>query len=99
MTARSHDHSGKAILSGLLALFVLSAVGFWWWVNNRESPPNVILITVDTLRADHLGAYGYTRPTSPNFDTFAKESILFRRAYSQAPETNPSLASLMTSHY
>ncbi len=60
---------------------------------------NVILITVDTLRADHLGVYGYPRNTSPNVDRFAKESTLFRSAFSHAPETNPSFSSLMTSHY
>ena len=59
---------------------------------------NVILITVDTLRADHLGAYGYPRDTSPNLDAFAKESILFLKAFSQSSETNPSLSSLMTSY-
>ena len=60
---------------------------------------NVILITVDTLRADHLNPYGYARNTSPNLDQFAKESIVFRQAHSHAPETVPSLSSLMTSHY
>lgn len=60
---------------------------------------NVILITVDTLRADHLGAYGYRRNTSPHLDRFAKEGIVFRQAFSHAPATNPSLSSLMTSLY
>ncbi len=62
-------------------------------------PINVILITVDTLRADHLGVYGYPRNTSPNVDRFARGGVLFRSAFSHAPETNPSLSSLMTSHY
>ena len=66
----------------------------------RTSPSiNVILITVDTLRADHLGAYGYQRQTSPNLDLFAKESVLFQNAFSQSSETNPSLSSLMTSAF
>jgi len=60
---------------------------------------NVLLITVDTLRADHLGAYGYARNTSPNLDQLARQSILFRQAYAHAPETVPSLGSLMTSYY
>ena len=59
---------------------------------------NVLLITVDTLRADHLGAYGYPRNTSPNLDAFAKESLLFLNAFSQSSETNPSLSSLMTAY-
>jgi arylsulfatase A-like enzyme len=59
--------------------------------------PNVLLITVDTLRADRLGCYGYERPTTPELDAFAAEGILFERAYSQAPFTAPSHASLFTS--
>jgi arylsulfatase A-like enzyme len=60
---------------------------------------NVILIVIDALRADHLGCYGYERNTSPNIDKLANESILFERAYSQAPWTKPSVASLFTSLY
>jgi arylsulfatase A-like enzyme len=52
---------------------------------------------VDTLRADRLGAYGYTRGTSPRIDEFATESALFESAISAAPWTLPSVASLMTS--
>ena len=43
-------------------------------------PPNVLLIVVDTLRADHLGCYGYARNTSPRIDRFAEQSILYTRA-------------------
>jgi len=86
-----------------MVLVVMAAglgIGLWVWKQVRSvRPTNLILITVDTLRADHLGAYGYRRATSPNVDALAKESLLFRRAFSQAPETNPSLSSLMTSHY
>jgi arylsulfatase len=57
----------------------------------------VLVITVDTLRADHLGCYGYGRDTSPALDAFATESIRFERAYAQAPFTAPSHASLFTS--
>ncbi|HIE09649.1 MAG TPA: hypothetical protein EYP65_07340, partial [Armatimonadetes bacterium] len=48
-----------------------------WPVRER---PNVILIVLDTLRADHLGCYGYFRDTSPNLDRLAKEGILFKDA-------------------
>ncbi|OIO61949.1 hypothetical protein AUJ83_03800 [Candidatus Woesearchaeota archaeon CG1_02_33_12] len=61
---------------------------------------NVILITVDALRPDHLGCYGYERNTSPNIDRFAKEEgYLFTQAISQATWTWPSVHSLMTSMY
>ena len=60
----------------------------------REKRPNVLLILVDTLRADHLGCYGYTRKTSPNLDRFAQRSMLFETCFSHAPETGPSCAAL-----
>jgi arylsulfatase A-like enzyme len=55
-----------------------------------------VLVSIDTLRADHLGAYGYRRSTSPTLDALAAESILFERAYSQAPATAPSHMTLLT---
>jgi arylsulfatase A-like enzyme len=60
-------------------------------------PDSAIIVLVDTLRADHLSAYGYARPTSPQFDRLAAESTLFERAYSQAACTFPSVNSLLTS--
>lgn len=62
-------------------------------------PPNVVLISVDSLRADHLGTYGYARDTSPAIDAFAAEAVVFEAAFSQAPWTLPSHASLLTSQY
>jgi len=61
--------------------------------------PNVVLIVVDTLRADHLSFGGYSRPTSPNLDRLAQESVVFRKAYAAAPWTTPSVGSLFTSQY
>lgn len=59
-------------------------------------PQSVILITLDTTRADHLGAYGFTEASTPNLDAFARESVLFQNAISVAPITFPSHASMMT---
>ncbi|MFH2002814.1 MAG: sulfatase [Planctomycetota bacterium] len=59
----------------------------------------LILISLDTLRPDHLGCYGYERPVSPVIDRLAGESVLFERAYSQAPYTLPSHTTLFTSLY
>ena len=56
----------------------------------------VVLITCDTLRADLLGAYGQTRPTTPGLDAFAREALLFESAYATAPWTQPALSSLHT---
>lgn len=60
---------------------------------------NLLLLTVDTLRADHIGAYGYGPPTSPAIDRLAESGTLFERAFAQRGLTWPSLASLMTSRY
>src|SRR6185436_6473877 len=49
--------------------------------------PNILVVLVDTLRADHLGCYGYTRPTSAAIDAFAREGVQFRHAYSQSTWT------------
>ncbi len=58
---------------------------------------SVVLISVDTLRADHLGCYGYDRPTSPQLDRFRDQAVLFRQTVAQAPSTLPSHASILTS--
>ena len=60
---------------------------------------NVFLVTVDTLRADHLGCYGYHRNTSPNIDRFALEAMLFEKCFSHAPVTSSSCASILTGMY
>ncbi len=57
---------------------------------------SVVLVSIDTLRADHLGTYGHGRPTSPTIDALARESIVFERAYGQAPLTAPSHMTMMT---
>lgn len=62
-------------------------------------PPNVILISVDTLRADRLGVYGHRRPTSPNIDALAADGVLVENAFSQSPWTTPSHMTMMTSLY
>ena len=62
-------------------------------------PPDVVWIVVDTLRADHVGCYGHPRPTTPNLDRLADRGVRFERAYSQAPWTTPSFASMLTSLY
>lgn len=60
---------------------------------------NILLITVDSLRADHLGCYGYDRPTSPRIDTLAEEGHRFDNAFSNAHATRASFPAIMTSTY
>ncbi len=61
--------------------------------------PDVLLITIDTLRADHLGSYGFSLQSSPEIDAFARESALFERAIAASAVTAPSHASILTSKY
>lgn len=87
----------KCGLYGGLALGLSSGL----WLNGcrrsaKRKTPSVILITVDTLRADHLGCYGYPKQTSVNLDRFASEALLFEKCFSHAPITSSSLASLLS---
>jgi arylsulfatase A-like enzyme len=61
--------------------------------------PNIVVIYLDALRPDHLGAYGYARETSPNIDSIAENGVLFRDVYAQSPATYPSVHSTLTSKY
>lgn len=58
--------------------------------------PDIVLVVVDTLRADHLGVYGHTRPTSPFMDQLASEGTWFHRAYAASGWTLPSMATLLS---
>lgn len=60
---------------------------------------DLLLVTVDALRADHVGAYGYGRKTTPNLDALAASGALFTHAYAQTPHTSYSVTSLMTGKY
>jgi arylsulfatase A-like enzyme len=60
---------------------------------------DILLVTIDALRADHVGAYGYGRPTTPNLDRLAREGTRFERAYTPTPHTSYAVTSLMTGKY
>jgi len=65
----------------------------------RPEMPNVLMVVIDTLRADHVGAYGYGYPTTPNMDFLADRAVVFETVVSQAPWTAPAMASLFTGLY
>lgn len=99
------SRSGKRILRVLLGLLCIvwqsgcAACPSWWSgceSRGGEEPPNIVFITIDTLRADRLGAYGYFRDTSPVLDALASESILFERCIAPMATTFPSHLSLFT---
>ena len=65
----------------------------------RKAKPNIILITIDTVRADHVGCYGATGIQTPTLDSLAQDGIVFERAISQVPLTWPSHAAILTGTY
>ncbi len=92
----------KLSLGGLLLVLVAGALA-----TRRAAPPsqgtgipvsryNVILVVVDALRADYVGTYGFQGPITPSLDSFARSAIVYEHAYSPAPWTLPSTASLFT---
>ena len=76
----------------ILSLALASCAG-------SSRPPSVVLITIDTLRADHLGCYGYDRATSPQIDRLAERGVVFTRITASLPRTTQSIASILTGRF
>jgi arylsulfatase A-like enzyme len=90
-------HSQKVFVLMAIILAVSAGVGFIVLKAKKTNQFNIILISIDTLRADHLGCYYYPRGTSPAIDRFRTGAVLFRHCMAQAPSTLASHASLLTS--
>jgi arylsulfatase A-like enzyme len=86
-------------VAGRRAIAVLGLVILTGCGSSPSSPPNLVLIVIDTLRADHLGTYGYERATSPHIDRLAERGLVFANALTTSSWTKPSVASLFTSRY
>lgn len=91
-----------------VALAFIGIQGGKWWhertavaalPQSAAGAPNVLVIVMDTLRADHVSAYGYPRPTTPNFDRLAQQGTLFENAVSPSSWSLPSHVSLVTGRY
>jgi arylsulfatase A-like enzyme len=91
-----------------VALAFIGIQGGKWWHEHRAlaalapatpGTPNVLVIVIDTLRADHASAYGYPRPTTPNLDRLAQQGVLFENAVSPSSWSLPSHVSLVTGRY
>ncbi len=80
---------GTAIFLAVISLSACTRAG-------QVMPANIILVSIDTLRADHLGCYGYERPTSPNIDALAARGTIFSNVVADSPWTLPSHASMLT---
>ncbi len=68
-------------------------------LNRADHAANLILVTIDTLRASEVGFLGYPKPTTPNLDVLARESVVFERAYSMASYTGKALAPMLIGKY
>ena len=82
-----------------LSVFLVSALTAWTLAHAQAAPPNVLLITLDTVRADRIGAYGYVKASTPVLDRLAREGVRFSDATTQAPLTAPAHAALLTGLY
>ncbi|HVP57889.1 MAG TPA: sulfatase [bacterium] len=81
------------------AVYCVVIVGLALACARTSTPPNVVIIAVDSLRPDHLGCYGHTKPTSPNIDQLARDGVLFENVISQASWTTPSFGTILTGLY
>lgn len=86
-------------MSRYIALIFCALIALAGCSDNGGHNANLILITLDTQRADFLGSYGYPEPVSPNLDRLAEQSLLFENAYATAPFTAPSHASILTGQH
>jgi len=89
----------KACLNILLVLLSVVGLGSTLGCSEKPTPRGVILISLDTLRADHLGLYGSRRPTSPFLDSLASRAVVFDNERIQVPGTLPSHMSIFTGLY
>jgi arylsulfatase A-like enzyme/Tfp pilus assembly protein PilF len=94
-------HSGRAVFSSLHRTLLLLGLALFLGSCRQNKPPrpNVLIITVDTLRADRVGCYGYAGGLTPNVDALAKDGVVFERAVAQVPLTWPSHAAIFTGTY
>lgn len=95
-----HDVAKTILLRlGAIVLLIAALVEVIRFRERRCAGCNVILISADTLRADHLGCHGYWRETSPAIDRLARESLLFANAYSASAWTLPGHMTMLTGRY
>jgi len=90
---------GRGFLARPLAVLVCASAFGATLAASSVARPNVLVLTVDTLRADHLSGYGYERPTSPNIDRLMAAGLRFNEARTVEPLTAPALVSMLTSLY
>jgi arylsulfatase A-like enzyme len=93
-----HHLTAKCLNRPLVPILVVATItlGFSLFGCQTRSQPNVVIVTFDTTRADHIGSYGNASIDTPTVDSLAEAGVLFENAYSPVPITLPSHSSLMT---
>ena len=113
LTTRTGSFGNKPLGAlGFAALAIVALLGWNWWLNQQQyhvigdlepaaasHGPNIVLITMDTVRADHLSLYGYDRDTTPGLRNLAETATIYNRAIASGPWTLPSHASMFTGMY
>jgi len=86
----------SALIIITITIAALTAAGGWWWQNRRVADGPIVLISIDTLRADRLPAYGYAKTRTPAIDALAAGGVLFEHAYTHSPQTLPAHTSIFS---
>src|SRR5437879_5364991 len=89
----------RRLLALLGVLLLASGAAALWRAHRRVRHPNLLLVTIDTLRADHVGAYGDDGASTPVLDALARRGVRFDAVHSAVPLTGPSHATIMTGQY
>lgn len=97
----SHGVSPRYAIAALGALVLFAVAAWYWWPRTPATTassdgPDVLLVTIDTLRADHVGCYGDARASTPTIDALAARGVRFAEGVAQVPLTLPSHASILT---
>jgi hypothetical protein len=92
MTRRHGSRVLRLVLTGVIGFAPLLGC-------RRAAPPNLLLVTLDTTRADRVGCYGYREAHTPTLDRLASEGALFEDATTTAPSTLPAHASILTGRF
>ena len=87
------------LVAAAVVLAAIAVAAYAWLRLARPGPPNILLITLDTTRADRIGAYGYAGARTPVLDALAARGVRFSRAAASAPLTGPSHATILTGLY
>jgi arylsulfatase A-like enzyme len=85
----------KRLLVLVGCVVLLSGLGVWFFLGRAQTVRHVVLISIDTCRADRLSCYGYSRKTTPNIDAVAADGVLFENVVSPVPLTLPAHSSML----